>query len=44
MKPLLLALLAWPCLTLAQSYPAKPVRIIADKLGKLIRDSNIKLE
>jgi tripartite-type tricarboxylate transporter receptor subunit TctC len=28
MKHLLLALLAWPCLTLAQSYPAKPVRII----------------
>ena len=28
MKRLLAALLAWPCLALAQSYPTKPVRII----------------
>ncbi len=28
MKRLLIALLAWPCLCLAQSYPSKPVRII----------------
>ena len=28
MKRLLLVLLAWPCLVLAQAYPAKPVRLI----------------
>lgn len=28
MKRLLLVLLAWPCLVLAQTYPAKPVRLI----------------
>ena len=28
MKRLLLVLLAWPCLALAQAYPAKPVRLI----------------
>jgi tripartite-type tricarboxylate transporter receptor subunit TctC len=28
MKRLLAALLAWPCLALAQAYPSKPVRII----------------
>jgi tripartite-type tricarboxylate transporter receptor subunit TctC len=28
MKRILAALLAWPCLALAQSYPVKPVRIV----------------
>ena len=33
MTRLLVALLVWPCLALAQSYPAKP-----------IRDNGIKVE
>jgi tripartite-type tricarboxylate transporter receptor subunit TctC len=28
MKRILATLLAWPCLVLAQGYPAKPVRIV----------------
>ena len=28
MKKLLLALLVWPCLALAQAYPSKPVRLV----------------